>query len=95
MFLRSFEAPRPMPNLPIPSEMISPEFLDNWESECNSVRQYNSKLFEKSLRRMMQCAFWKGFFGLSTSEHFSWCPHGAWEDYWEDSSWLQYGEGNV
>lgn len=86
--------PQPMPLLPKPEELYAlPEpakAFDEWEASCEQAREANEKLFEKDLKLMGFCALLHGALGLSTRQHFKWCPHDKWDTYWQDLGWPSF-----
>lgn len=75
--------PLPYPEFPSPVADLKKreENLLLWEQQMESVREENNRRFEKALKPIRRCAFWRGFTQWAKpdiSQHYSWCPYDEW-----------------
>lgn len=89
--LKAIEKPRPLPVLPplskLDDSVSARENIKKWAALSEETQSHNDIIFEKALKRIKWCAFWNGMLERPLSEHFSWCPHDDWDQYWQASGW--------
>lgn len=83
--------PVKFPRLPTPQELEASGRAEGmftaYETACTQALQEQEEHFQKALRRMNTCAYLRGALGLKLDKHFSWCPHEAWDEYWQAGGW--------